>query len=81
MACDCFDKMNATAEALNVRMISTYYFAKGDQPGFSTPTIETEKIAPRKKGGGRFTLTYCPFCGTRYLPVAEEVDDAKQVAA
>ena len=79
MACDCFEQMNAAAEPLNVRMIGTCYFQQGDQPGYTTPTIDTEKIVPRKRGGGRFALKYCPFCGTRYVP--EAVAEEKEIAA
>lgn len=79
MACDCFDKMNKAAEPLNVEMIGTYYWSQGEAAGYYTPTIATQKLAPRKKGGGRFALKYCPFCGTRYVP--EAVAEEKEIAA
>jgi hypothetical protein len=73
MACDCLDEMQKAGAENNTQLVTTHYFATVEQPHYQTPTLETEKIAPRNRKSVRFAVTFCPFCGTRYVPAAEEI--------
>ena len=67
MACDCISVMDAKLAEHNTRIAVTFGFPRDGSPAFTRPTIETEKVESRKRGGRALALpTFCPFCGERY---------------
>lgn len=65
--CNCVDDFNRSLADHNTRIVETLGFPRDGSPAFSRPTITTEKIETRKRGGPAIALpSFCPFCGTPY---------------
>lgn len=89
MACNCIDVINEKMIVHNTRILEPMLLADrstGKQDTARRVFIETEQIA---HGRGKLKArsifsTFCPFCGVRHEPMAEEHDkqmlDAAQAA-
>ena len=66
-ACTCVADFNAKLAPHNTRIVETLAFPRDGSPAFTLPTITTEKIESRKRGGPAIAIpSFCPFCGTPY---------------
>ncbi len=73
MACTCIEEMNGKLAEHNTRIMGTICWPRDPETGasgqpYDTITIQTEKIWPRKRERASALATFCPFCGTRYVP-------------
>jgi hypothetical protein len=68
MACECLKKMQEKGAEYNTRLVEGMVFGTAEKPGYSKPTLMTEKINTRNRQKVGFAMTFCPFCGTRYEP-------------
>lgn len=65
--CDCVAQFNRKLADHNTRIVETLGFPRDGSPSFTRPTITTEKIESRKRGGPAIAVpSFCPFCGTPY---------------
>ena len=65
--CTCVADFNVKLAPHNTRIVETLGFPRDGSPAFTRPTIATEKIESRKRGGPAIAVpTFCPFCGSRY---------------
>lgn len=65
--CNCVAEFNKRLEAHNTRIVETLGIPRDGSASYTRPTIRTEKIETRKRGGPAIAVpTFCPFCGIRY---------------
>lgn len=65
--CNCVAEFNRKLADHNTRIVETLGFPRDGSPAFTRPTITTEKIESRKRGGPAIAVpSFCPFCGTPY---------------
>lgn len=68
MACNCIAEMDAKLAPHNTRIAVTFGFPRDGSPSYTLPTIGTEKVESRKRGGRAIAIpTFCPFCGVAYI--------------
>jgi len=71
MACNCIAEMDAKLAAHNTKISVTFAFPRNGGDPYLLPTIGTEKVETRKRGGRALAIpTYCPFCGVGYAAPA-----------
>ncbi len=74
MACLCLDETNRLLAEHNTKVSGTIVMPRDGMPGYVMATLVTEKVAPRGKRPVVMALTFCPFCGERYAPIAAEAE-------
>jgi NAD-dependent DNA ligase len=68
-SCTCVADFNVKLREHNTRIVETIGIPRDGSAIYVRPSITTEKIETRKRGGPALVIpTFCPFCGTRYEP-------------
>jgi hypothetical protein len=69
MSCNCIKEMDAQLLPHNTKLEITFGFSRVDGSSSIYPLISTTKVEKRVRKGPALALpTFCPFCGTRYIP-------------
>lgn len=77
MACNCADEVDLKLAARNTQLTRAIVFGSGrsGNPNLMLQTEQIETGRGKPKAVSMFP-TFCPFCGARYEPSAEEASAA-----